>query len=228
MLEDEAAAAAEAAILGAGMRARHPGRSVTRPAARCSRLTRRRPGNAAKRHRRTPGCELWREDAGTAALCGFGLPPDEALAADQRIRTATAELKAAGVAGRDGPAAGPRLPGHPARQRHRRHHPASPARTSSAARPRQRRRPGLRPGAPAATAGGQARGPRAPDAGTAGPAAQAAGGDGGADQPDHPAGHPARAGGPARGGRRVRAHRRGPGPRHRRPCRRRTRPPPGA
>ena len=43
--------------------------------------------------------QLWREDAGTAALCGFGLPPDAALAADQRIRDRTAELKAAGVPG---------------------------------------------------------------------------------------------------------------------------------
>jgi hypothetical protein len=43
--------------------------------------------------------ELWREDAGTAALCGFGLPPDAALIADQRIRDHTAGLKAAGVAG---------------------------------------------------------------------------------------------------------------------------------
>ena len=33
--------------------------------------------------------QLWREDAGTAALCGFGLPPDAALAADQRIRDRT-------------------------------------------------------------------------------------------------------------------------------------------
>jgi hypothetical protein len=43
--------------------------------------------------------ELWREDAGTAALCGFGLPPDEALAADQMISSRALELKAAGMAG---------------------------------------------------------------------------------------------------------------------------------
>jgi len=43
--------------------------------------------------------ELWREDAGTAAICGFGLPPDEALAADAHITTRAAELKAAGVPG---------------------------------------------------------------------------------------------------------------------------------
>jgi hypothetical protein len=43
--------------------------------------------------------ELWREDAGTAAICGFGLPPDEALAADQSISTRAMDLKAAGVPG---------------------------------------------------------------------------------------------------------------------------------
>jgi Domain of unknown function (DUF222) len=43
--------------------------------------------------------ELWREDAGTAALCGRDLPPAEALAADQRITTYARELRAAGLDG---------------------------------------------------------------------------------------------------------------------------------
>src|SRR5271166_5638373 len=43
--------------------------------------------------------ELWREDAGTAALCGFHLPPDEALAADQAITALALQLKAAGCPG---------------------------------------------------------------------------------------------------------------------------------
>ena len=43
--------------------------------------------------------ELWREDAGTAAICGYGLPPDAALAADQAITTAALRLRAAGLAG---------------------------------------------------------------------------------------------------------------------------------
>ena len=43
--------------------------------------------------------ELWREDAGTAALCGRDLPPAEALAADQRITACARELKAAGLTG---------------------------------------------------------------------------------------------------------------------------------
>src|SRR5271165_6927733 len=43
--------------------------------------------------------ELWREDAGTAALCGRDLPPADALAADQRITAYARELKAAGLDG---------------------------------------------------------------------------------------------------------------------------------
>ena len=59
--------------------------------------------DAARRRReeaeKDPRVELWREDAGTAAICGYGLPPDAALAADQAITTAALDLKAAGVAG---------------------------------------------------------------------------------------------------------------------------------
>ena len=43
--------------------------------------------------------ELWREDAGTAAMCGYGLPSADALAADQRISGRAMDLKAAGVPG---------------------------------------------------------------------------------------------------------------------------------
>ena len=43
--------------------------------------------------------ELWREDAGTAAICGYGLPPDAALAADQAITAAALALKTAGLPG---------------------------------------------------------------------------------------------------------------------------------
>src|SRR6266699_2687962 len=42
---------------------------------------------------------FWREHAGTAALAAFGLPPDEALAANQHIQDRALEYKAAGVAG---------------------------------------------------------------------------------------------------------------------------------
>ncbi len=43
--------------------------------------------------------ELWREDAGTAAVCGRDLPPADALAADQRITAYARELRAAGLDG---------------------------------------------------------------------------------------------------------------------------------
>ncbi len=43
--------------------------------------------------------ELWREDAGTAAVCGRDLPPADALAADQRITAYARDLRAAGVEG---------------------------------------------------------------------------------------------------------------------------------
>ena len=59
--------------------------------------------DAARRRReeaeKDPRVELWREDAGTAAICGYGLPPDAALAADAAITTAALDLKAAGLAG---------------------------------------------------------------------------------------------------------------------------------
>ncbi len=60
------------------------------------------PGAARQRReqaQRDGRVELWREDAGTAAICGFGLPPDAALAADAQITARAAELKAAGVPG---------------------------------------------------------------------------------------------------------------------------------
>ena len=41
----------------------------------------------------------WREDVGTAALCGRDLPPAEVLAADQRITDRARELRAAGLTG---------------------------------------------------------------------------------------------------------------------------------
>ena len=60
--------------------------------------------------------ERWAEDSGNAALMGCELPPDEVLAADQRI-TAWAQGAAQGRAGRrHGPAPRPRLPGPAAGQ----------------------------------------------------------------------------------------------------------------
>ena len=60
------------------------------------------PGAAAARRERAQRdarVELWREDAGTAALCGRDLPPADALAADQAITAYARDLKAAGLDG---------------------------------------------------------------------------------------------------------------------------------
>ncbi len=61
------------------------------------------PDGARKRRERAQKEDarvgLWREHAGTAALAGFGLPPDEPLAADQHIQDKALEYKAAGVDG---------------------------------------------------------------------------------------------------------------------------------
>ena len=56
---------------------------------------RQRRETAAK----TARVERWAEDSGNAALMGRELPPDEVLAADQRIRSWAGELKKAGLEG---------------------------------------------------------------------------------------------------------------------------------
>ena len=43
--------------------------------------------------------ERWAEDSGNAALAGRELPPDQVLAADERITARARELKAAGLEG---------------------------------------------------------------------------------------------------------------------------------
>ena len=48
---------------------------------------------------KTARVERWAEDSGNAALMGRELPPDEVLAADQRIRSWAEELKKAGLEG---------------------------------------------------------------------------------------------------------------------------------
>ena len=48
---------------------------------------------------RTARVERWAEDSGNAALMGRELPPDEVLAADQRITAWAGELKKAGLEG---------------------------------------------------------------------------------------------------------------------------------
>src|ERR1700744_6263647 len=48
---------------------------------------------------KTARVERWSEDSGNAALMGRELPPDEVLAADQRISSRAGELKKAGLEG---------------------------------------------------------------------------------------------------------------------------------
>ena len=98
VLDPAEAAAAEALIL-AKVAGKTPGqvRVITARAAAAV-----NPAAAQARRERAQKdarVELWREDAGTAALCGRDLPPAEALAADQRITAYARELKAAGLDG---------------------------------------------------------------------------------------------------------------------------------
>lgn len=46
-----------------------------------------------------PRVRRWQEDAGTAALAGFGLPPADVLEADQRLTTRALALREAGLPG---------------------------------------------------------------------------------------------------------------------------------
>jgi hypothetical protein len=46
-----------------------------------------------------PRLRRWREDAGTAALAGYGLPPADVLAADERLTARALRLRAAGLPG---------------------------------------------------------------------------------------------------------------------------------
>ena len=164
VLGDAAAAEAEAAVVPHAVTGKTPGQiraAIGRAVLNADPAAARRRREEAEKD---PRVELWREDAGTAAICGYGLPADAALSASQAITTAAMELKAA--AGRhDGPAPRPRLPGRPARQRlpprprqHAAHHHAArqprehrPARSLPA-----RRLPAGKP----ARRGGHRHGPR--------------------------------------------------------------------
>ena len=98
VLNLEEAAAAEALIL-AKVAGKTPGQ-VRVIAARAATSVNPAAAQARReRAQRDARVELWREDAGTAALCGRDLPPAEALAADQRITAYARELKAAGLDG---------------------------------------------------------------------------------------------------------------------------------
>jgi hypothetical protein len=96
---DNAAAAAAEALIAPGVAGKTPGQirvMIGRAVLQVDPDAARQRREQAQRDARVG---LWREDAGTAALCGFGLPPDEALAAGQMITSRARELKTAGMAG---------------------------------------------------------------------------------------------------------------------------------
>ena len=97
-LDDDEARAVEAKILGRAGRLT-PG-SLRSALARA--VMEVAPEKARQRREtaaRTARVERWAEDSGNAALMGRELPPDEVLAADQRIRSWAEELKKAGLEG---------------------------------------------------------------------------------------------------------------------------------
>ena len=97
-LDDDEARAAEAAVLGRAGRLT-PG-SLRAALARA--VMEAAPEKAKERREaaaRTARVERWAEDSGNAALMGRELPPDEVLAADQRIHGWAGELKKAGLEG---------------------------------------------------------------------------------------------------------------------------------
>jgi hypothetical protein len=80
VLDDAATAEAEALVFATGVAGKTPGQ-IRALIARA--VLKADPAGAKKRReqaQRDARVELWREDAGTAAICGFGLPPDAALA----------------------------------------------------------------------------------------------------------------------------------------------------
>ena len=136
-LEPEEAKAAEAKVLDRAGRLT-PG-SLRAAIARA--VMEVAPKKARKRRetaRKDARVERWQQDSGNAALAGFELPPDEALAADQQITWWARELKKAGLEGdMDGCAPAPSSTWCSART-------PAPARS----RPRSRRRAGSPAGSP--------------------------------------------------------------------------------
>jgi hypothetical protein len=98
VLDDAGAAAAEALILPE-VAGRTPGQIRVRVGRAVLAVDPEAARQRRERAQQDARVELWRDDAGTAALCGYNLPPDEALAADQAISARARELKMAGLAG---------------------------------------------------------------------------------------------------------------------------------
>ena len=99
VLDDQHAAVAETLIAGQ-LAGKTPGQVAALIARAVVTVD---PEGAARRRERAQRedarVRFWREHAGTAALAAFGLPPDEALAANQHIQDRALAYKAAGMAG---------------------------------------------------------------------------------------------------------------------------------
>jgi len=98
LLDPDEAAAAEAGVLdrAAGLTPGGLRAAIARAVAEAAPEKARQRRETAARFARV---ERWAEDTGNAALMGRELPPDEVLAADQRITAWARELKAAGLDG---------------------------------------------------------------------------------------------------------------------------------
>src|ERR1700760_2195657 len=97
-LDGGEAAAAEAKVLGRAGRLTPGGlrSALARAVMEAAPETARQQRETAARFARV---ERWAEDSGNAALMGRELPPDEVLAADQRISSRAGELRQAGLEG---------------------------------------------------------------------------------------------------------------------------------
>ena len=98
LLDEAEAAAAEAGVLDRAGRLTPGGlrAAIARAVMEAAPEKARKRREAAARSARV---ERWAEDSGNAALAGRELPPDEVLAADERITARARELKAAGLEG---------------------------------------------------------------------------------------------------------------------------------
>src|SRR5439155_23660912 len=97
-LDDDEARAVEAKILGRAGRLT-PGSLRAALARAVMEVAPKEAKERREKAARTARVERWAEDSGNAALMGRELPPDEVLAADQRICWWAGELKKAGLDG---------------------------------------------------------------------------------------------------------------------------------
>jgi hypothetical protein len=97
-LSDDEARAVEAKILGRAGRLT-PGSLRAALARAVMEVAPEKAKERREKAARTARVERWAEDSGNAALMGRELPPDEVLAADQRITAWAGELRTAGLEG---------------------------------------------------------------------------------------------------------------------------------